>query len=129
MDGQMQIAGGKAMTDLLTESEAARFLRKDEETLRNLRRRHKIGYVRGRPATYTMTHLLDYIKQNEVKPCVVSQHSSNSVIKVETSNPLIGTSSITSEDAVAVALRAVKSARKTMRHSSSSIHGFSKERN
>lgn len=55
--------------------------------------------------------------------CAASQGSTSSQTKQEPSSPITGTSSTSSEAILAVKLRAVESARKTMRPRHSSIPG------
>lgn len=115
-------------SDIYTEQEAANYLRKSTVCLRNARNRRKIGFIKGNPVTYRLQHLKDYLDLLEVKPrgkkpCAESQSSSSLQTAPEISNPLIGTSNITTEDEVSVRLRAVKSARKTMLRKSSSPPG------
>ncbi len=98
---------------LYTEPEAAEFLKIEKSTLLNLRKRHKVGFIKGRPVRYLERHLIDYLLSQEVI-CVESQNSSSLEIEQEISNPLIGTSNITMEE-VNASLLGVSLARKTMK--------------
>lgn len=121
------------MLEIYTEAEAAKILRKDEITLRNLIRQRKISYCKGKPITFLPEHLSDYQKSIEVKRCAENHTLASTPINQETYSPLIGTSNIMTEKEANVALRAVKLARKTMkpkcssRTSSSSANGQQQE--
>lgn len=109
---------------LYTIPQAAEFLLIKESTLRNLIKAHRISFVKGRPNRLLERHLTDYLLSQEVL-CEENQSSSSSETNPETSSPPIGTSDITMDE-VNVRLRAVESARKTMKPRSSFIHGASK---
>lgn len=107
---------------LYTEAEAAEYLMINEVTLRNLKNRRKIGFIKGRPARYLERHLTAYLLSREVSPCEESLHSSSLSTEAGTLNPLAGTSSISMEDAVNASLLGVSLARKTMRPTSRLPH-------
>ncbi len=55
---------------VFSDQEAATFLRMSTKKLQNLRNKRMIGFVRqeyGRKILYTLEHLLDYLKRNEIK--------------------------------------------------------------
>jgi len=101
---------------LYTEPEAADFLKIQEATLHNLRRRHKIGFIKGRPTRYLERHLTDYLLSQEVT-CAASQNSLSSPTTAETLNPPTGISNITKDD-LSASLLGVSLARKTMKRTS-----------
>lgn len=109
------------MNTIYTELEAAKILRKDLVTLRNLVRRRKIGFYKGKPLTFSEDHLKDYLKSIEEKPCAENQRLSSSQTERGTSNPPTGTS-ITTKEEVSAYLRGVSLARKTMKPRSRSQH-------
>ncbi len=93
--------------------------------LESLRKHGKIRSSLIMGIRYYDRESLDALREKKAtgKVCAVSQGSTSSQTKQENSFPTIGTSSISSEGIRDVKLRAVESARKTMRPKSSSIPG------
>lgn len=55
---------------IFSDKEAAVFLRMSVKMLQTLRNKRMIGFVRheyGRKILYTLEHLMDYLKRNEIK--------------------------------------------------------------
>ncbi len=55
---------------IFSDKEAADFLRMSVKTLQTLRNKRLIGFVRqeyGRKILYTLDHLIEYLKRNEIK--------------------------------------------------------------
>lgn len=55
---------------VFSDKEAAAYLKVSRKKLQTLRNKREISFVRefmGRKVTYTLAHLLDYLKKNEIK--------------------------------------------------------------
>lgn len=61
------------MDTILTEREAASFLKISTATLIRLRRRREVPYVPGKPVRYIDTSLLSWMKAKELSPLPVSK--------------------------------------------------------
>lgn len=108
-----------------THKQAAAELHITVEQLEQKRKRGKISFSRMARGVYayTQAHIDEYYAANEVKRCAASQNSS------ESPPPTSGMSSISTEAEVGAALRAVQSARKTMKQISSLPPSRSNARN
>jgi hypothetical protein len=56
------------MDEVMTEPEAAKFLKKGLTTLRAMRRAGQVPHLPGKPATYLRSSLLAWLREQEIKP-------------------------------------------------------------
>lgn len=57
-----------AMSEVMTEQEAAEFLRRGLSTLRALRRAKQVPHLPGKPARYLRSSLLAWLQGQEIQP-------------------------------------------------------------
>lgn len=60
------------MSEIMTESEAAEFLRVGRSTLRALRRAKQVPHLPGKPSRYLRSSLLAWLHGQEVQPSTTS---------------------------------------------------------
>jgi hypothetical protein len=56
------------MDEVMTELEAAKFLKRGLTTLRSMRRAGKVPHLPGKPVTYLRSSLLDWLRGQEIQP-------------------------------------------------------------
>ncbi|WP_337054040.1 helix-turn-helix domain-containing protein [Pseudoxanthomonas sp. USHLN014] len=67
------MSAAERLPELMTEAEAASYLGVAEVTLRRIRKREKIGYIRiGSKPKYTESHLLKFLEQQTCQPASAS---------------------------------------------------------
>jgi len=56
------------MDEVMTEPEAAKFLKRGLTTLRSMRRAGQVPYLPGKPVTYLRSSLLAWLQEQEIQP-------------------------------------------------------------
>ncbi|GEM_PF-2121113 len=80
------MGAAEKLPELYTEAVAASYLGIAEITLRRIRARNLIGYIRiGKAIRYTETHLLEYLEQQTCQPASASATTGSSNEKAQPS--------------------------------------------
>jgi hypothetical protein len=65
------------MDEVLTEPEAAKFLKKGITTLRAMRRAGLVPHLPGKPVTYLRSSLLTWLREQEIRPTSLPEKTPN----------------------------------------------------
>jgi len=80
------MGAAEKLPELYTEAVAASYLGIAEITLRRIRARNLIGYIRiGKAIRYTETHLLEYLEKQTCQPASDSENTGSNSAKAQPS--------------------------------------------